>query len=323
MYDSIRPGQVWLDTEGKRIQAHGGSILYIDGVYYFYGENKEKTDGSSMLWHWGVRAYKSTDLYNWEDCGLIIPPDLVNPDSTLSPFSKVDRPHIIYNARTKKYVAWLKIMRPDGVQDETVLTADNFLGPYTLVREGLRPLGMSAGDFDLVVAPDGKAYYYFERVHSETIIADLTDDYVAVPGEMRSVAREFGKEYLAVVHGRPKADSGTLRDLLGRDKARKMTFVADAPAKGVQEAVLDYRLLNTAEQMSRVRIRLHTGRTHQIRVQFSSRGMPLVGERKYCELNDPCEIALWSYRIAFTHPKTGEQMEFIHDPPDVYPWTVV
>ena len=182
MYHSIRPGQPWLDTNGKRIQAHGGSVIYIDGVYYFYGENKEKNDGTTPYWHWGVRAYKSTDLYNWEDCGLIIPPDLVNPDSTLSPFSKVDRPHIIYNARTKKYVAWLKIMRPDGVQDETVLTADNFLGPYTLVREGLRPLGMSAGDFDLVVAPDGKAYYYFERVHSETICADLTDDYTDVTG---------------------------------------------------------------------------------------------------------------------------------------------
>lgn len=73
-------------------------------------------------------------------------------------------------------------MHKDGTQDETVLTADRFLGPYTKVREGLRPLNMSAGDFDLVVAPDGKAYYMFERVHSETIIADLTDDYTDVTG---------------------------------------------------------------------------------------------------------------------------------------------
>ena len=182
MYDSIRPGQVWLDTEGKRIQAHGGSIIYIDGVYYFYGENKEKTDGSSMLWHWGVRAYKSTDLYNWEDCGLIIPPEPDDPESQLHPNAMMDRPHIIYNARTKKYVAWLKVMQPDGTQASTVLTADSFLGPYTKVREKLRPLNMSAGDFDLVVAPDGKAYYMFERVHSETIIADLTDDYTDVTG---------------------------------------------------------------------------------------------------------------------------------------------
>lgn len=134
---------------------------------------------------------------------------------------------------------------------------------------------------------------------------------------------EFEKEYLAVIHGSPKKECDTLRDLLGRDKARKMTFVALEPAKGVQEALLEYSVLHTASEMSRVRIRLHTGRTHQIRVQFASRGLPLVGERKYSELNDPCEIALWSYRIAFTHPKTGEKMEFTHQPPEVFPWTVV
>ena len=136
-------------------------------------------------------------------------------------------------------------------------------------------------------------------------------------------ADEFQKEYLAVVHGRPAENTGTLRDLLGRDKARKMTYVAQEPAKGVQEAVLDYQVLNTASGMSRVQIRLHTGRTHQIRVQFASRGMPLVGERTYSELNDPCEIALWSYRIGITHPKTGERMEFTQEPPDVFPWTEV
>ena len=134
---------------------------------------------------------------------------------------------------------------------------------------------------------------------------------------------EFQKEYLAVVHGNPEQEAGTLRDLLGRDKARKMTFVAAEPAKGVQEAVLDYQVLGNKEEMSRVRIRLHTGRTHQIRVQFASRNMPLVGERKYSELDDPCEIALWSYRIGFTHPKTGKKMEFSHLPPEIYPWTVV
>lgn len=94
----------------------------------------------------------------------------------------MDRPHIIYNKKTKKFVCWLKIINQDGTQSETVLAADDILGPYTIVREGLRPLNMSAGDFDLPVAPDGKAYYYFERVHSETICADLTEDYTDVTG---------------------------------------------------------------------------------------------------------------------------------------------
>jgi len=182
MNHSIKPGQVWLDTEGKRIQAHGGSVIYIDGVYYWYGENKEKTTGQKGIWHWGVRCYASTDLYNWEDKGLIIPPDTEDINSPLHPSSMMDRPHIIYNEKTKKYVCWLKIMKSDGKQKTTVLTAEHILGPYKIVRDGLMPLGMSAGDFDLVVAPDGKAYYYFERVHSETICADLTDDYTDVTG---------------------------------------------------------------------------------------------------------------------------------------------
>ncbi|MDO4337385.1 MAG: family 43 glycosylhydrolase [Eubacteriales bacterium] len=182
MYHAFYPGKVWLDTDGKRIQAHGGSVTYIDGTYYWYGENKERTTGDTEVWTWGVRCYASKDLYNWEDKGLIIQPDLENPDSSLHPSSMLDRPHIIYNKATGKYVCWMKIMQKDGTQTETVMTADDILGPYEMVREGLRPLNMSAGDFDLAVAPDGKAYYYFERVHSETICADLTADYTDVTG---------------------------------------------------------------------------------------------------------------------------------------------
>lgn len=133
---------------------------------------------------------------------------------------------------------------------------------------------------------------------------------------------EFQKEYLAVLHGTPETPNGTLTDLLYRDKARRMTMVAAQPGMGVQEAVLDYQLIGKSDDLSQVSIRLHTGRTHQIRVQFASRGMPLVGERKYAILNDPCEIALWSYRIGFVHPVTGKRMEFSKEPPCQYPWTL-
>lgn len=130
----------------------------------------------------------------------------------------------------------------------------------------------------------------------------------------------FQKEYMAVLHGHPDAPSGTLTDLLYRDKARKMTMVATEPGKDVQEAVLDYRLLEEAGDLSKVRIRLHTGRTHQIRVQFASRGLPLVGERKYAQPEDDCEIALWSCALGFYHPKTNAWMQFSHEPPTEYPW---
>ena len=196
MYSSIRPGKVWLDTNGKRIQAHGGSVRFENGTYYWYGENKEFTDGKNGVWTWGVRCYSSRDLYNWRDEGLIIPPDLQDKDSPLHPSSMLDRPHILYNARTKKYVCWCKIMNRDGTQTETVLTADRLLGPYTIVRTGPRPLGMSAGDFDLAVAPDSKGYYFFERVHSETIIADLTEDYCDVTGYYSTHFPHVGPPYV-------------------------------------------------------------------------------------------------------------------------------
>lgn len=132
--------------------------------------------------------------------------------------------------------------------------------------------------------------------------------------------QEFCKEYLAVVHGQPEAPEGQLRDLLLRDKQRRMTLVVQARAKDVQEAVLDYRVLGSRDGMSMVAIRLHTGRTHQIRVQFASRGLPLVGEKRYSTLEDDCSIALWSHKLGFIHPKTGEKMEFSVQPPAVYPW---
>ena len=134
---------------------------------------------------------------------------------------------------------------------------------------------------------------------------------------------EFRKEYLAVLHGVPPEKNGTLRDLLLRDKARKMTFVTTEPGKGVQEAILHYQTVAAGENLSRVRIQLVTGRTHQIRTQFASRNLPLVGERKYAVLEDECEIALWSAKIGFVHPGTEEYMEFTREPPRRYPWTVV
>ena len=110
MYHSIKPGRIWLDTDGNRIQAHGGSIITVKDTFYWYGENKEKTTGKDQVWHWGVRCYSSKDLYNWKSEGIIIPPDTLDPASLLHPSAMMDRPHIIYNEKTKKYAAWLKIM---------------------------------------------------------------------------------------------------------------------------------------------------------------------------------------------------------------------
>ena len=112
-----------------------------------------------------------------------------------------------------------------------------------------------------------------------------------------------------------------LRDLLLRNRQERKTYIVTEPGKDVQEAILEYRVLNRKEDLTRVRIRLHTGRTHQIRAQFSGRGWPLVGDRKYSVIEDDCDIALWSYRLAFQHPYSGKPMEFILEPPQTYPWS--
>ena len=131
---------------------------------------------------------------------------------------------------------------------------------------------------------------------------------------------EFQKEYLAVVHGQT-ADSDTLTDLLLRNRQERKTYVVQEPGKDVQEAVLDYVNFGRVDGLSKVRVILRTGRTHQIRCQFSSRGWPLVGDKKYGIPEDDCPIALWSYRLAFRHPYSGEPMEFTHEPPAIEPWT--
>ena len=134
---------------------------------------------------------------------------------------------------------------------------------------------------------------------------------------------EFQKTYLAALHGIPEEKEALLRDLLLRDKRERKTYIVNEPGKGVQEALLRYQLLSTGEGLSKVSVELLTGRTHQIRAQFSGRGFPLVGDRKYSTLEDECEIALWSWKLGFHHPVTGKKMSFELDPPECYPWTVL
>lgn len=132
----------------------------------------------------------------------------------------------------------------------------------------------------------------------------------------------FHKEYLAVLRGCPPHPAGTLTDLLARSSSQRRTYVVQEPGPDVQQAVLDYRVEGQYDDLSLVRIRLHTGRTHQIRVQFSSRNMPLVGDRKYGpEEKADCDIALWSHRLRFAHPRSGELLDFTLPPPAQFPWT--
>ena len=134
---------------------------------------------------------------------------------------------------------------------------------------------------------------------------------------------ETGKTYLAVVAGTPEQKEGTWTDLLWRSKEEKKTYVVTEPGKDVQEAVLDYCVLAGDGEFTLVKIRLHTGRTHQIRAQFSAHGHPIVGDRKYGGAEKSGEgIALWCHSMEICHPQSEENMTFTAQPPREWPWNL-
>jgi 23S rRNA pseudouridine1911/1915/1917 synthase len=197
-----------------------------------------------------------------------------------------------------------------AIKPPRVLSTDEPGGMPDLVREAL-------GD----PKADVRTVHRLDRVVSGLMV--LARNPQAASELSRQIREDiFEKEYLAVVHGHPAKPADRLCDLLERNKAERKTYVVTQRGKGVQEAILDYKTVSTTEDLTRVRIQLITGRTHQIRAQFSSRELPLVGDRKYSLLEDECEIALWSYRLAFRHPRTGKSVEFVKKPPEIYPWNL-
>ena len=134
----------------------------------------------------------------------------------------------------------------------------------------------------------------------------------------------FLKQYRAVIAGGPDEAlpaEGTLRDHLFKDSRKGRVFPVSRPRKGVREAVLEYRITASNGTLSLANITLHTGRTHQIRVQFASRRHPLWGDGKYGS-HFKGTIALQSARLCFLHPETGKPMEFALEKPDTAPWNV-
>ena len=132
--------------------------------------------------------------------------------------------------------------------------------------------------------------------------------------------QQMKKEYLAIVQGCPEERRGTLRDLLFRDRAKNKSYVVKRKRAGVKDAELEYDCIESKEDKTLVHILLHTGRSHQIRVQFSSRKMPLVGDVKYGSVFRDCPISLWSHALSFRHPASGEPMHFEHLPEAEYYW---
>lgn len=125
--------------------------------------------------------------------------------------------------------------------------------------------------------------------------------------------RTMKKTYLAVTDIGDLSDKGTMQDLLFFDRSKNKSFTVKRERKGVKKAVLNYELVETVGEKALYCVELETGRTHQIRVQFASRKLPLSGDKKYGS-KEGGEIGLYSCAISFIHPKTGERMTFTSKP---------
>jgi 23S rRNA pseudouridine1911/1915/1917 synthase len=132
---------------------------------------------------------------------------------------------------------------------------------------------------------------------------------------------DFEKEYIAVVHGNISEKNAVFEDLLFKDSSKNKTFVVKKERKGVKSAKLEYTLLENKNNFSLVKIKLYTGRTHQIRVQFSSRNMPLFADRKYGG-RDEGKIGLFSHQISFISPEDKSRKIFRAYPENEMPWSM-
>ena len=134
---------------------------------------------------------------------------------------------------------------------------------------------------------------------------------------------KLNKEYLALLPGMPAAEAGELEDILFHDRVKNRTYVVDRQRKGAKPAKLAYRVLEQRESAVLVQVRLFTGRTHQIRVQFASRKLPLLGDRKYGS-RESVPMALWAWRLTLPHPVTGKALVFAALPDgSAAPWNRV
>jgi beta-glucanase (GH16 family) len=174
-YKGFNPGQAWYDDRGEVINAHGGGLLYSGDTYYWFGERRGR-QGTS-----GVNVYSSRDLYNWKFEALALATDSSNAASDIVPGCVMERPKVIYNAKTGKYVMWFHLeLKGKGYSAARagVAVSDQVTGPYKFVSS-FRPNGNMSRDMTLFVDDDGSAWQmYSSRENYDLRIVRLTDDYL-------------------------------------------------------------------------------------------------------------------------------------------------
>lgn len=206
---TIHPGDIWYDTDGKPIQAHGGGILFDNEVYYWYGENKDAPNVSSptalldRVDVIGISCYSSRDLVNWKNEGVILPAVPDDPSHDIHPLQVFERPKVVHCPTTGKYVLWAHADSPDYKKACVgVAIADTPIGPF-VYQGSFRPCDQESRDMTIFVDTDGTAYLvYSSQWNATTHIAPLMDDYLSVrgdyveafPGEYREAPAVFKYE---------------------------------------------------------------------------------------------------------------------------------
>jgi hypothetical protein len=182
------PGEVWKDTNGNPINAHGGGLLFHSGTYYWYGEYKKgDTWRVDYVTTWedyrvkagGVSCYSSKDLLNWKFEGIVLKPDTTDKNNDLHISKVIERPKVIYNKKTRKFVMWMHLDSEDyGYARSGVAVSDKPTGPFRFVSS-VRPNGSMARDMTIFQDDDGKAYHFFSSENNATMhVCLLSDDYL-------------------------------------------------------------------------------------------------------------------------------------------------
>ncbi|TFH23584.1 MAG: glycosyl hydrolase family 43 [Bacteroidia bacterium] len=211
---SIEPGKIWNDTQGNPINAHGGGILLHEGIYYWFGEiKKDSTWRVPYITTWecyrtnagGVSCYSSKNLTDWEYEGVALVPERSNPASDIH-FSKViERPKVIYNQETGKFVMWMHIDSEDySYARAGVAVSDSPAGPYTYLHS-IRPNNQMSRDMTLFKDDDGNAYHIYSSENNATLyISLLSDDFLSPSGTFIRTLENQSREAPAIFKQRGK-----------------------------------------------------------------------------------------------------------------------
>ncbi|BAX82392.1 glycoside hydrolase family 43 protein [Labilibaculum antarcticum] len=203
----IQPGEIFKDIDGNPINAHGGGILLHEGTYYWYGEMKQGETWRVPYLDWecyrcnagGVNCYSSQDLVNWKHEGVALAAAKIDLTHDLHTSKVIERPKVIYNDKTQKFVMWMHIDSEDyQCARAGVAISDTPQGPFTYLKS-MRPNASMSRDMTLFKDNDGKAYHFYSSENNKTMhVSLLNDEYTAPSGKYKRILEMESREAPAV-----------------------------------------------------------------------------------------------------------------------------